>query len=205
MRKFRYCEKQLGNRFPRVGDVDLKKADVGDEAQDREVRRGRASAKWGKIDILVNLVGGFWGGKPIAETSLAEWQAMFDLNLKPTFLCCRAVVPIMQAGTSGGASCQSRRAAVCKARATTRLTRSRRARSRRSPRRSRRKSSTDGVMVNAIAPKHNRHGSEPGRDAESEARKLGKAGGHSAKTIAYLCSDDCRVTSGAVVPVYGKA
>ena len=44
----------------------------------------------------MNLVGGFWGGKSIAETTLAEWQAMFDLNLRPTFLCCRAVVPIMR-------------------------------------------------------------------------------------------------------------
>jgi NAD(P)-dependent dehydrogenase (short-subunit alcohol dehydrogenase family) len=26
-----------------------------------------------------------------------------------------------------------------------------------------------------------------------------------ARTIAYLCSEDCRVTSGAVVPVYGRA
>ena len=26
-----------------------------------------------------------------------------------------------------------------------------------------------------------------------------------ARTIAYLCSDDCRVTSGAVIPVYGRA
>jgi len=26
-----------------------------------------------------------------------------------------------------------------------------------------------------------------------------------ATTLAYLCSGDCRVTSGAVVPVYGRA
>ena len=44
----------------------------------------------------MNLVGGFWGGKSIADTSISEWQAMFDLNLKPTFLCCRAAVPAMK-------------------------------------------------------------------------------------------------------------
>src|ERR1700755_923913 len=57
--------------------------------------------KFGSLDILVNLVGGFWGGKTIAETTIAEWQAMFDLNLKPTFLCCRAAVPAMQKNKYG--------------------------------------------------------------------------------------------------------
>src|SRR5579864_4771915 len=92
-------EKQLGGRFP-ASEIFLTKADVGDEAQTAKFVADVAS-KWSRIDILVNLVGGFWGGKPIAETSLAEWTAMFDLNLKPTFLCCRAVVPIMQKNKYG--------------------------------------------------------------------------------------------------------
>src|SRR5260370_12945231 len=92
-------EKQLGNRFP-ASEIHLKKADVGDETQIGKFV-AEVTAKWSKVDILVNLVGGFWGGKSIAETTLAEWQAMFDLNLKPTFLCCRAVVPIMQRNRLG--------------------------------------------------------------------------------------------------------
>jgi NAD(P)-dependent dehydrogenase (short-subunit alcohol dehydrogenase family) len=87
-------QKQLGNRFP-AAEIFLQKADVSDEAQTAKFVAD-AVAKCGRIDILVNLVGGFWGGKPIAETTLSEWQAMYDLNVKPTFLCCRAVVPIMQ-------------------------------------------------------------------------------------------------------------
>src|SRR5580704_2516493 len=73
-------QNQLGNRFP-ASEIFLKKADVSDEAQTAKFVAEVAS-KWGKVEILVNLVGGFWGGKPIAETTLAEWQAMFDLNLK---------------------------------------------------------------------------------------------------------------------------
>src|SRR6266478_3859057 len=85
---------RLGNRFP-SSQILMRKCDVGVEEQISklvdEVLHG-----FGKLDILVNLVGGFWGGKPIAETTLAEWQSMFDLNLKPTFLCCRAAVPAMK-------------------------------------------------------------------------------------------------------------
>ena len=73
-------------------NIFLKRADVGDEGQTAKFVAEVAS-KCGKLDILVNLVGGFWGGKPIAETTIAEWQAMFDLNVRPTFLCCPAAVP----------------------------------------------------------------------------------------------------------------
>src|ERR1700722_7123543 len=87
-------QQRLGNRFP-SSQILMRKCDVGVEEQISklvdEVLHG-----FGKLDIPVNPVGRFWGGKPIAETTLAEWQSMFDLNLKPTFLCCRAVVPIMQ-------------------------------------------------------------------------------------------------------------
>src|SRR5260370_9035272 len=87
-------QQRLGNRFP-SSQILIRKCDVGIEEQISklldEVLHG-----FGKLDILVNLVGGFWGGKPIAETTLAEWQSMFDLNLKPTFLSCRAAVPSMK-------------------------------------------------------------------------------------------------------------
>src|SRR5258708_7430035 len=87
-------QKQLGDRFP-ASQIHLKKTDVGDEAQIGTFV-AEVATKWSKVDILANLVGGFWGGKPIAETTLAEWQAMFDLDLTPTFVFCKAVVPIMQ-------------------------------------------------------------------------------------------------------------
>src|SRR5215467_9684484 len=87
-------QKQLGDRFP-ASAIFLKKTDVGDEPQTAQFVNDVVS-KWKQIDILVNLVGGFWGGSSIADTTPAQWQAMFDLNLKPTFLCCRVVVPIMK-------------------------------------------------------------------------------------------------------------
>jgi len=87
-------EQRLGNRFPSA-QILMRKCDVGIEAQVAKLI-DEVLQRFGKLDILVNLVGGFWGGKPVAETTLGEWQAMFDLNLKPTFLCCRAAVPAMK-------------------------------------------------------------------------------------------------------------
>ena len=94
MRRFRWCNKRLGDRGSE-SKLFLKRADVSDESQIAAFVKDVAG-KFGKLDILVNLVGGFWGGKSIAETSVAEWQAMFDMNLKPTFMCCRAAVPAMK-------------------------------------------------------------------------------------------------------------
>src|SRR5262249_61190883 len=39
-----------------------------------------------RLDILVNLVGGWQAGQPITNTDLALWQRMLDLNLRPAFL-----------------------------------------------------------------------------------------------------------------------
>ena len=77
-------EQRLGNRFP-SSQILMRKCDVGVEEQISKLVE-EVLHRFGKLDILVNLVGGFWGGKPVAETTLAEWQSMFDLNLKPTFL-----------------------------------------------------------------------------------------------------------------------
>ena len=92
-------EQRLGGRFAQ-SDLLVSKVDVSNADQLGKFV-GETVKKFGRVDALVNLVGGFWGGKPISETTVDEWQAMFDLNLKPTFLCCKAVVPIMQKNKFG--------------------------------------------------------------------------------------------------------
>lgn len=52
-------------------------------------------AHYGRIDCLVNTVGGYEAGKPLHETTLETWQRMFDLNARSVFLVCRAVLPQM--------------------------------------------------------------------------------------------------------------
>lgn len=49
---------------------------------------------FGKIDILVNVVGGFTYAK-IIDTDEKTWDFMMNVNLKSTFLCSKAVLPHM--------------------------------------------------------------------------------------------------------------
>jgi NAD(P)-dependent dehydrogenase (short-subunit alcohol dehydrogenase family) len=51
-------------------------------------------ARWGRIDILVNVAGGA-DRKPVVEMTEADWNHIVDMNLKSVFLCCQAVLPAM--------------------------------------------------------------------------------------------------------------
>lgn len=53
-------------------------------------------AAYGRIDILVNLAGGLTKYGPSADLSLSDWDAELNNNLRTTFLCTRAVWPVMQ-------------------------------------------------------------------------------------------------------------
>jgi NAD(P)-dependent dehydrogenase (short-subunit alcohol dehydrogenase family) len=54
-----------------------------------------------RLDIFLHIMGGFWMGAEIAETSLEKWKYMIDLNLNSTFLCTRQAFKIMKAQCSG--------------------------------------------------------------------------------------------------------
>ena len=53
-----------------------------------------AVKKWGRLDCLLCLAGGFAAGK-IHETPVETWDRMFDLNLRSVFLTVRSAVPFM--------------------------------------------------------------------------------------------------------------
>jgi dihydroxycyclohexadiene carboxylate dehydrogenase len=55
----------------------------------------RAQKAFGKIDILVNNVGGTIWAKPFAEYEKAQIEAEIRRSLFPTLWCCRAVLPVM--------------------------------------------------------------------------------------------------------------
>jgi len=54
----------------------------------------------GRVDGLVNAVGGFAGGD-LVGTPLAEWERMMKLNLTSAVVACRAVLPDMIAARDG--------------------------------------------------------------------------------------------------------
>src|SRR2546426_170494 len=49
------------------------------------------AARFQKIDILVHLMGGFAGGKPVHETDDATLDRMLDMNLKSAFYIARVI------------------------------------------------------------------------------------------------------------------
>ncbi len=57
--------------------------------------------RFGRIDVLAHTVGGFAGGKSIADTDDATFQRMFDLNLNSTFYLLRAAIPAMRKTGNG--------------------------------------------------------------------------------------------------------
>jgi NAD(P)-dependent dehydrogenase (short-subunit alcohol dehydrogenase family) len=54
-----------------------------------------------RIDILVNLAGGLTKYGPSEALTLADWQAELNNNLLSTFLCARAVWPVMKSQGGG--------------------------------------------------------------------------------------------------------
>lgn len=74
-------------------------ADVADAESVRALVAGTA-ARHGRLDWLVNAVGGFAPGDLVATDERA-WDHMLALNLRTTYLCCRAVLPVMLAAGAG--------------------------------------------------------------------------------------------------------
>jgi NAD(P)-dependent dehydrogenase (short-subunit alcohol dehydrogenase family) len=57
-------------------------------------------AAWGRLDVLVNNVGGSARGGPVDMTE-EVWDAQVDFNLKSVFLTCKFCLPIMERQASG--------------------------------------------------------------------------------------------------------
>ncbi|WP_176080589.1 SDR family NAD(P)-dependent oxidoreductase [Paraburkholderia tropica] len=73
--------------------------DVADEAAVNDAF-ARATQALGDVDILVNNAGQATAA-PFAQTDLALWKRMLDVNLTGAFLCTRAVLPAMLARKHG--------------------------------------------------------------------------------------------------------
>jgi len=89
----------LGARIGPGARIQAASVDVTDEAAFAAFVKSVLDAQ-GRIDVLVNGVGGFAGGD-LASTPLAEWQRMMTLNLTPAVIGSRAVLPAMTAAGYG--------------------------------------------------------------------------------------------------------
>ncbi|MGF6999362.1 SDR family NAD(P)-dependent oxidoreductase [Paraburkholderia sp. GAS32] len=67
------------------------------------VERAIATAvdKFGSVEILCNIAGGFYYGEPVHQMKLDVWRRMLDLNAVTLISAVRAVVPVMMAAGKG--------------------------------------------------------------------------------------------------------
>lgn len=174
---------------------------VGDLTDPQAAQRIVAdiTAKFGRIDVLANVAGGFAMGDAVHETSDETWQFMFDLNVKTMLNMVRATVPTMLAagggkivnvGARAGLKGVGRMGAYCASKAVViRLT----------------ESLADelkgrGINVNCVLPSiidtaRNR------QDMPSADPSLWVKPADLARAIAYLASDAARAIHGVALPV----
>ena len=176
----------------------LVRADLLDAAS---VAQAVAAARFGRIDVLCNIAGGFRMGHPVHETPEDVWELMLELNAKSVINTARSVVPKMLAAGYGkivniaamaalsgrenmGAYSASKSAVV-------RLTESMSAELR-----------DKGINVNCILPSI--------IDTPQNRAAMPKADPRSwvapealAEVILFLASDAARAIHGAAIPVTG--
>jgi NAD(P)-dependent dehydrogenase (short-subunit alcohol dehydrogenase family) len=81
------------------GEARAIRADVSDYEQARALVN-ETLAVFGRIDVLVNTVGGFiW--KSVADMEPAEWRAMMSSNLDSVYNVCRLALPSMRKSRFG--------------------------------------------------------------------------------------------------------
>jgi NAD(P)-dependent dehydrogenase (short-subunit alcohol dehydrogenase family) len=81
------------------GRIETHQCDVTDGGSVAAMVQACVKA-WGRIDVLVNNVGGSAAGGPVEMTE-EVWDAQVDFNLKSVFLTCKHVLPVMERQKSG--------------------------------------------------------------------------------------------------------
>lgn len=176
------------------------KADVT-KTRDMSKVAERTLNTYGRIDILINIVGGFATAQ-ITDTDEELWDKMMDMNLKSAFVCSKSVIPqmkkqkygcIINIGAKPALKGQKNMSAYGASKAgVLNLTQSMAD-----------ELSDSNIRVNAIIPgtmdtPRNR------KDMPKADFKKWVKPEEIAEVLVFLCSEHGDKISGAVVPVYGK-
>ena len=192
------AEREL-ERLPERDGLELVEADLFDADAVAEVVERAASG--GDLRWVANLVGGFAMGQPVATTPVDDFYDQLRLNLRPTYLMTAAAFPCIEAAGGGAIVCVSSRAALrpfagaagyCTSKAAVAAFAAVVAE----------EGKKSGVRCNAIVPSvietpANREAMGPDAEMVPPAEI--------ASVISFLLSDASAPTSGAAVPVFGKA
>lgn len=158
--------------------------------------------RWGRIDVLLNLAGGYQAGVPVAEMDEALWDHLLNLNLRSVFLVCRAVVPhmlrqgggkIVNVAARAGLQGRAKASAYAVAKAGVIILTQALAE----------EVKHAGINVNVVLPSIL---DTPRNRQENPQADFSKwvTPEQLAEVILYLCSDAARALHGASIPVYGR-
>ena len=176
--------------------------DVTDEAAVSELVE-RIAAQHGRLDALVNTVGGYAGGTKLWEMQTSVLDRMLALNLRSGYALSRAAVRVMLKQGNGAILNVAAKAALDHPGGAAAYAASKAAALALLDSLAAEVKGT-GVRVNSILPSI--IDTEPNRQAMPKAdfTKWPKPG-QIARVILFLCSDDAEVIHGAAVPVYGNS
>ncbi len=159
--------------------------------------------KFGRIDALVNLAGGFAGGQPLWETSEVDFEYMLTLNLRTAFITCRVVLPSMVARKYGRIVNVSSRTAVQPSPGTVAYGVSKAGVA--SLTQALAQETIDhGITVNCVMPSVIDTPANRAGDPNADFARWVKPE-ELATIIRWLTSVDAAPISGAAIPVYGRA
>jgi NAD(P)-dependent dehydrogenase (short-subunit alcohol dehydrogenase family) len=163
---------------------------------------GQIIARFGRIDVLVNTVGGFQAGK-FMEMPLEKYEQLMDLNAKTVFLLCQAVIPHMVTQGHGKIINTSARAAMgarsgvaayaASKAAVVRITESLAA-----------EFIGNGININCVLPGTIDTPENRAAMPNAEQEKWVKPE-EVAAVILFLASEAARAVNGVALPVYGES
>ncbi|PIQ24999.1 NAD-dependent oxidoreductase [bacterium (Candidatus Blackallbacteria) CG17_big_fil_post_rev_8_21_14_2_50_48_46] len=174
----------------------------GTSSQDLKHFAETLKSRFGGLDVLVNVVGGFYWGA-FSETPESELDKMLNLNLRTCFLTTQAFLPLLQASAAGRVINIGARQAFAGAAEVTAYALSKAAVVNFTQSLAQELRETQ-VTVNAVVPSI--IDTPPNRASMPEAdfsRWVQPA--DLAQVIGFLASAQARAVSGAILPVYHKA
>jgi NAD(P)-dependent dehydrogenase (short-subunit alcohol dehydrogenase family) len=169
--------------------AELSSGDAADKVVERVVER------FGRVDILAHVMGGFAGGQSVAETDDATFEKMLDLHYRAAFYIARAVLAPMRAQGSGRILAVASRQAAEPAAMAGAYSASKAALA--SLIRTIALENKDRcISANAVLPGTMDTPSNPGPQFVKPAQV--------AAMLVHLASDDAAQVTGAAIPIYGS-
>ena len=182
--------------------IEGHRVDVTDETAVRQLL-DRVLAEHGRLDALVNTVGGYAGGVNLWELETKVFDQMLALNLRSGYALSRAAIPVMLKQRRGAIVNVAAKAALDHGAGAAAYAASKAGALALMDSLAAEVKGT-GVRVNSILPSI--------IDTEANRRAMPNADfakwpkpQEIARVILFLCSDDAKVIHGAAVPVYGDS